>query len=249
MGLPGASSAQVLYRCGKAARTKCFGNRGLLQSHKHTAVCSRAAVSVLQPDGCQHPWWQKGPSELVAKGPWLALNNKTPPMAPPHQMENMFVFPSASHSQDMPQPWTIPWRRMRASSCPLSPFPRGKSRSGSHCLWSAASWGLSPTDIPFCGAATAFDGVYGPWELECCEDYRIRGNTRSKAFDRHILAIILGKHRDFHPSHKFAWVYWLQSQDHIWAWAPPVPAHPLSTPNASPGVTYPFLFTSTIIAI
>lgn len=48
-GLPGGSPSHAPCLCGKAARTKCLGNGGLLQSHKHAAVCSRAAARAPQP--------------------------------------------------------------------------------------------------------------------------------------------------------------------------------------------------------
>lgn len=62
-------------------------HRCLLKSHR---ACSAACLAAGILDA------------LMAKGPRLALNNKTPLTAPLRQMENMFVFPSASHSQDMP---------------------------------------------------------------------------------------------------------------------------------------------------
>lgn len=74
IGLPGGSSSQALYLRGKAARTKCLGNTGLLQSHKHTAVCSRAAVRAPQPArppaSLMCSWW-KGPGLL-----WITKQNR-----------------------------------------------------------------------------------------------------------------------------------------------------------------------------
>lgn len=64
IGLPGGSSSRALYLHGKAARTKCLGNMGLLQSHKHAAVCSRAAVRAPQPASILGRSRRKGPGLL-----------------------------------------------------------------------------------------------------------------------------------------------------------------------------------------
>lgn len=66
VGHPGGSPSPSLSQCGRAARTECLGSRGLLQSHKHTALCSGATTPALQPASLAaaliYPW-QKASSE------------------------------------------------------------------------------------------------------------------------------------------------------------------------------------------
>jgi len=68
IGFSRGSLSRALYRCGKEARTKCLGNMGLLQSHKHTAVCPRAAASAPHASIL---------SVLMAKGPGVAPSMET----------------------------------------------------------------------------------------------------------------------------------------------------------------------------
>lgn len=143
IGFAGGSLSHALHRCAKVTRTKCLGNTGLLQSHKHTAVCSRAAASsTAHPLSSLMRSWQKG-LDLI----WILKC----------QMEEMFVFPFASHSRDMCQ---IPWREMWASSCFPYKFPGGKVWAGD--TLSLAS-GITKTVSCWRPLARGRSGPSHPW--------------------------------------------------------------------------------------
>lgn len=178
--------------------------------------------------GGSHPWVAKTRTDRLGSNPTNTARSsrqsvqpcsewQIPVRAPLRHTHNMFVFPSASHSQDnSPEGDT---------SIILPSLPFSHPVLGQH----------HPGDsLTFLFAGLALGDVFWFWE---CEEHRIRGGKSSQqrysgnsspwdteGCSTGFLVLPAG-------------FYWQQSQDHTWA------QHPL---QHSPGVTCPFPFTNTI---
>lgn len=187
IGLPRGSSSQALYVCGKAARTKCLGNTGLLQSHKHTAVCSRATVHAPQParlPASLMPSWQKCPALLWITKPlrWLLYVRWRiylffHPLPTVRTCRSCGRFPGGRYGHHLA----------------LSALSPRESPGQGHVVPGWQHPGDSfPLTSPPAGLLWPFPVFFWLWKPEHCAEDRIREEKMDEQnFARHILEIVV----------------------------------------------------------